>query len=621
MSAAKQSKAKQRKAKQSKAKLKLELLTLEDSNAAGSLMDLFEAVRWTGNPTAPAVLESDQSVVYADSLAVDALTEKNSDFSLTPERDQPLVSDQTYYAIDGSQPSTIEFQESTIANQISWHDGGFRIDNENLPSAVGSGDTAKLRDPNIVTTPQTELFTKGGGGLSGGSPMMMASYNPTGVTFTETQYDARVETVTWSGADLITVEADPGTPSYPSLPHWVDLNRNGFIEENVPGERALPVAYPRDTAVTISATFTTVSGMKMGDTKSIYMVKANNLLSATQPYFHTILPTLCDLNGTNIVLPPTTLNGVFLGSVNYGSLELAWQFTNDGGTTWSSAGASKNELYVTLATPTVSPVYHTLIHLSIAPAAVLPAASDAQMLEISWEVWKTKSITNKHINPAHNGMKLIYYKSWDTNNGTTNTLLASRNGNCFAFSQAFADALFAGGYTTKNVFPVTVKGDATADPNVKILVKNWTFSEPGTSGNVKWPYVNEPNKPEEMTFLYKKDAAGPNDDSPESWSYEWGVKLEANDIPDIGDLKGQNNNNPLSFFFNHSLLKIAGTYYDPSYGVDYPSFAAWRNASVSGYARPVPNPNRWLVTKDHAEGKIADFFANVAYTGGAIWVP
>ena len=38
---------------------------------------------------------------------------------------------------------------------------------------------------------------------------------------------ATVREVTFSGADLITIVADPGTPAYPSPPQWQDTDLNG----------------------------------------------------------------------------------------------------------------------------------------------------------------------------------------------------------------------------------------------------------------------------------------------------------------------------------------------------------------------------------------------------------
>ena len=69
------------------------------------------------------------------------------------------------------------------------------------------------------------------------------------------------------------------------------------------------------------------------------------------------------------------------------------------------------------------------------------------------------------------------------------------------------------------------------------LVNNWNFIGSGTSGDKKYPYLDDVGKHYEVTKL-----------------------------PGV---RGQNLADPLAIFSNHVIAHIDGTLYDPSYGVTY----------------------------------------------------
>ena len=50
----------------------------------------------------------------------------------------------------------------------------------------------------------------------------------------------------------------------------------------------------------------------------------------------------------------------------------------------------------------------------------------------------------------------------------------------------------------------------------------------------------------------------------------------------VSGCPGQNNSQPAAFFMLHYILKVAGTYYDPSYGVTYGDEADFVN-NLSGF--------------------------------------
>ena len=181
---------------------------------------------------------------------------------------------------------------------------------------------------------------------------------------------------------------DPGTPIYPDPPHWSDSNLNGVIDGEE--ERALPVGYPRNTDSFVSAKFAaTLVNLPYPPANYGLMVRGFNILSAYQPYFYTVPPTAAFLQGNDVYLPPTLIHNPFPNTVNYGTLVINWEFSYDGGAGWTQAGRSENELYVTLATPTVSPVYHTPIHLSVSSAALVAASDEDAVVCETLYMFKT----------------------------------------------------------------------------------------------------------------------------------------------------------------------------------------------------------------------------------------
>jgi prepilin-type N-terminal cleavage/methylation domain-containing protein len=75
------------------------------------------------------------------------------------------------------------------------------------------------------------------------------------------------------------------------------------------------------------------------------------------------------------------------------------------------------------------------------------------------------------------------------------------------------------------------------------------------------------------------------------WQYVWQDGANAN-VQDQNGIAGQNNSNPASAFFDHFVVQIGNTLYDPSYGLPYVLGPAnnplvnFATAAVAGYARP-----------------------------------
>jgi hypothetical protein len=80
--------------------------------------------------------------------------------------------------------------------------------------------------------------------------------------------------------------------------------------------------------------------------------------------------------------------------------------------------------------------------------------------------------------------------------------------------------------------------------------------------------------------------------------YNWAYT----EVPSLGSIPGQNNNNPLSIFGLHLVLKIGDTYYDPSYGRIYTGVGQFEEDCVAGY---------FYVVEDTAD----ETFYHIDFTG------
>ena len=139
-------------------------------------------------------------------------------------------------------------------------DGYYKQDPEtqSLSRFDFDGETGAIINGSTVT-----LYLRDGGRGDDDGVINGVVVDPGGPGY-EVIMSATVREVTVSGPDLINIVADPGTPAYPSPPHWLDTNLNGTIDLN--GERALPVGYPRDRNAVVSARFTaTISNVPVPD--------------------------------------------------------------------------------------------------------------------------------------------------------------------------------------------------------------------------------------------------------------------------------------------------------------------------------------------------------------------
>ncbi len=425
---------------------------------------------------------------------------------------------------------------------------------------------AEFVGPNILLH-----FVDGGRGDADGKANGVI-VDPGGPTWTPVVVNAKVREVTFAGADLINIVADPGTPAYPAGPQWVDSDLNGVID--APGDRALPIGYPRNTDSVVSARFSAFEALwPTPPSNYSLMVRGTSATTTAEPVYYVVPPTPVTLEGGDLVLAPTTINNPFPTFVNYGTLPIDWQWSNNGGLTWYAAGRSENELYVTLAAPDVNPVYHTFLHLSVPISAQYPAVTESRVVTETYKSFQARTIKTRHNLPLWDGHELRYYGEWNASGGTAAELLEQLDGACGGFADLFVRSVRAAG-VRKTVLPIEaiLVGPVVSEA---MLIRNWDFVGNGTSGDNNYPYQNSLANPAQTTVI-RKTVTG-------KWEYFWGAVVEVGD----GDgLPGQNTTNPKADFDNHWLVRIGTTIYDPSYGtVPFVDLPTWEAVSVAGFAK------------------------------------
>ncbi len=157
---------------------------------------------------------------------------------------------------------------------------------------------------------------------------------------------------------------------------------------------------------------------------------------------------------------------------------------------------------------------------------------------------------------------------YNCSNVTTADLLAKGDGQCGAWAKLFIDMRKVQGIDDLNEYVIF---EPIIDDG--FIVKNWSFSGPGSSGIASHPYLNIPDSPIVLPTSY-------------NWKF-----AEVNDEPGI---PGQGNPNPASLFSNHQVV-ISGQYYDPSYGLKHASLEEIDDNAIDGFYRgpgllPVDEP-------------------------------
>ena len=275
--------------------------------------------------------------------------------------------------------------------------------------------------------------------------------------------------------------------------------------------------------------------------------------------------------------------------------QIDWDHLLEDGSTWASAQASINPLYLTLADPQAD-VYYTL--LDIACVAAHGKSTEDDLVSCSFAPFKTQTGDGKGFPRKGDGLLMSYYKKGVETEATDNTYTTrgilggpDATGRCGGWASLLLHMWKIHGVTLAGKrWYIRSVDRRSLDSKKRFLVKNIDFSVPGTQGG-RYPHAG----------------AG-------------AMKLAG--------APGQGKTNPQFDFGDHVVVKHGGKLYDPSYGLGpYDDDKSYFAAALDGLASSSAGMQRFTMTdgtkqfisKDcvpyaggFAEYKIATNFATIA---------
>lgn len=292
----------------------------------------------------------------------------------------------------------------------------------------------------------------------------------------------------------------------------------------------------------------------------------------------------------------------------YDQFSLAWEFSSDGGATWTSAGTSSNTLYVSAAVPaeiiesvpreldpnyvTHTPglgLFHTIVDVAITKNLGLTANQRNAIIDGTWRFFDMNEPTDAQL---LDGSDLRYWgEGFNTAPAfTTSRLLFLRDGRCRAWSELFLNILAVNGVT-----PELGEGVLAVDsPNIsfgeQLLIQEVRPWNTGRTEDPAYPFFLSGTVTNKST----------------------GAVAPLSDIEILTGLPGQHNEDPPTFFGNHALVTIDGRIFDPSYGGRYESLLQWEDAALAGFlvwqddtvVKSKNDPAVRLLLKDFAIGRL-----------------
>jgi hypothetical protein len=345
--------------------------------------------------------------------------------------------------------------------------------------------------------------------------------------------------ISFSGNKYHVLKSDDGTKDY-TAPHWQDNSSPLDGDANDSSDRKYPICFTQNTKMKVSARWWVDPGLPPAP----FSIQ----IRGSGPSALSIPVTTCTINGSEISIKDVECSSPFADSVGFfDPLEITWNYLPKSGSTWWGAGETLNQTYVTLGDPVTTPVFHTLAHLGCKNAAGMN--QPAEVTEAIWGEFADQCVRRI------DGRQLTYYASYTCSNTSTAALLSNGDGQCGAWAKLFIDLRKVQGIDDSNEY---VLFEPIADDG--FIVKNWTFSGTGLSGNTTYPYLNVTD-----SFLIGLT----------KYNFRFA------EVKDATGVAGQGNSNPASLFNNHQVV-IGGVYYDPSYGIKYSTLQDIDN-SIDGF--------------------------------------
>ena len=229
------------------------------------------------------------------------------------------------------------------------------------------------------------------------------------------------------------------------------------------------------------------------------------------------------------------------------SSDITWQM-RPSNQSFSSAGTTRNTVYVTLNNPSGTKNFWTLLDVSCRAAA--GETTESGVIAKSFVPISGRAITRKR-----DGHDLTYWNPNTTTCTNTTLLLASADGSgqCGSWAEFLIDMYRVHGITSAHKIMIVRTKAALATSTEGLLVKHWTFDHPPASAASAYTHwVPSQCRP--------------------------GVHLP-----------GQRNSSPPPAFYNHFIVLADGKFWDPSYGAGpIADQKAWENGAIDGLFRSTP---------------------------------
>ncbi len=421
-------------------------------------------------------------------------------------------------------------------------------------------------------------------GFVGTNTMQYRAYDGTyfsnQATVTLKVKDLRLHSVTFQGSRPIFRDPEQNTPdSQYEEPQWLDEDLDGSADG--PNDHKYPVAYVRGETLMVSAEFK-FPDHEGWSGKPIW-------IHAWGPNDITIPWTEAWVSGDTVTLPETAAEIPFPNCVmHYDDFELNWLATVQNwpdpeflGPGSMAPGTSSNDLYLTLDTPQVSPMYHTVVHLGSHYAQGDVAENDV-ILDVWNNVFSVNSVARV------DDLPLWYYQDWkvpvvEPPTSPTKALLTPSlwsdgtlgDGRCQSWTHFMLDVLKAQGIQRQNdmvtVYPTGTEGGKEGQG---FLIKSWEFHGAGSSARA---IESIPGRtPEEVRAIVEEypylNVLPANGDFVNAAHNAYNFRYA--DVTDNQGLQGKGpNDNPFANFSDHGFTQFTiGTttmWMDPSYGRVY----------------------------------------------------
>ena len=453
---------------------------------------------------------------------------------------------------------TLQWLGSTPSQMLRWYCWGARIDG--APSANTYDDYDPVRIPGVATAAvgngwfadnadglltEHAHMREGEGGNVAGS-LAATLYIPK-VTLSEVSFHNTVELV----SDAMDERYSP--------PHWV-----GNTVTTGTGDTSKPVASVRNATLAASAKLKVLpENLPPGISVKVRAAGPDGIAVPATGVSPANGEATLHVNCTG-QFPDAVRCYHKDGLDSMPVFQLNWEASFDNGGTWFPIGDTRHTIYVMLGPPPANMhiKQESLYHIACRHAH--GKTNEADVIAGVWQHFATRNM--KRVD----GTNLTYYATYTIPQNTTEDLLRYGTSKCGGWVRFFLDTLVIHGIwhdeNFASVIPVNRGGPNGTDPDRDdgFMIKNWTFTEPGTSGSVFHPYKNRPGT------LYP----------PADTGYLWWNTIEATYT---SGTPAQGNAKPPELFDSHALAVVNGVYYDPSYGLIYSSLQDMEDQAIDGY--------------------------------------